>query len=118
MKPAALLALALLAGCAGSGGQAQDFAGVYRAGFETSAFWPANGDGPYWVEGDKAAMGALDAAVRRANGGSPWGGVGVEVEGVLSKPGKYGHMHAYERELHVKRVKATRPLDEAAGARG
>jgi len=117
--PLAALAVACaLAACAGDRAQLGAYAGVYRAGFETQAFWPASGDGPYWVDGDAAALGALDVAVRRANGGSPWGGISATVQGELSPAGRYGHLGAYTHALHVKRVVTTRPLDESAGARG
>lgn len=116
---AGLWALAVVGGCAGAGRDAANYAGVYRAGFETQAFWPADGAGPYWVEGDAKALDALDAAVKRANGGSPWGGVRVELEGELSQPGKFGHLNAYERKLRVLKVKAVLgPETDAAGARG
>ena len=115
---AGLAALALTA-CAGGARDTATFQGVYRAGFETQAFWPADGAGPYWVDGDARALETLDAAVKRANGGSPWGGVRVEVEGTLSPPGKYGHLNAYERKLRVRKVKAVLgPETDAAGARG
>ena len=117
---AAALALAglALASCAGDRAEPQTFAGVYRIGFETQAFWPAEGGGPYWVEGDKASLAALAGAVSKANGGLQWGGIAVEVEGLLSPPGKYGHLEAYGRSLRVTRVKATRPLDESLDTRG
>lgn len=93
------------------------YKGVYRAGFETSAFWPdVGGDGPWWVEGEAKAMAELQGAVAKSNGGMPWGGVAVELEGALSAPGAYGHLGAYQKKLTVKRVKSARPLDE--GHRG
>ncbi|MBU6372004.1 MAG: hypothetical protein KJS97_04690 [Alphaproteobacteria bacterium] len=116
---AAVGAAAAITACAGAGRDAATYQGVYRAGFETQAFWPADGAGPYWVEGDAKALDALDAAVKRANGGSPWGGVRVELEGALSPPGKYGHLNAYQHKLRVLKVKAVLgPPDDAAGARG
>jgi hypothetical protein len=39
----------------------------------------------------------------------------VEVRGVLSAPGKYGHLSAYERKLRVKKVVRTGPADDGAG---
>lgn len=116
---ASLMAVAGLGACAGGGRDAATFTGVYRAGFETQAFWPADGAGPYWVDGDAKALDALDAAVKRANGGSPWGGVRVELQGTLSPPGRYGHLNAYERKLRVRKVTSVLgPADDGAGVRG
>ena len=118
MRWAALAGLLALSACAGAAPPATTYSGIYRTGFETQAFWPATGGGPYWVEGETRAMKDLDAAVGKHNGGSPWGGVRVEVRGVLSPPGKFGHLSAYERKLRVKKVVRTGPADDGAGPRG
>jgi hypothetical protein len=110
----------VLASCAGGERSVSMYTGAYRAGFETQAFWPS-GDGPagpYWVEGGKPVMDALDAAVRKYNGGSPWGGVRLRVKARLSAPGKYGHYGAYGYVLRIERVDKAGPPDDGAGARG
>jgi hypothetical protein len=109
----ALAALAALPGCATGGAT---FDGVYAVGFETQAFWSAEGEGPWWVDGRGAAGRRLENAVRDANAGLPWGTVRVELRGALSDEGEYGHLGAYERRLTVYEVISVQPMMD--GVRG
>lgn len=82
------------------------FSGTWDFHFETSAFVTEAGEGPYWLAADGETWGALTAPFTEV--GSPWGELEIEVEGLLSPPGQYGHLAAYERELRVTRVISSR----------
>lgn len=111
----AALAGAVVQGCAL--GPTQTFDGVYAVGFETQAFFSADGQGPWWVDGRLGADRRLEEAVRQSNAGHPWGSVRVEVRGALSPAGAYGHMGAYEHRLTVYEVLSVEPFAPDA-ARG
>jgi hypothetical protein len=94
----------LLAACASaSANGAQRYSGVWDWHFETSAFTPDGGEGPYWLSGDGAVWDRLNAPFNETGAG-PWGRAHLIVEGTLSPPGRYGHLGAYTRELRVTRV--------------
>ncbi|MGE3143172.1 MAG: hypothetical protein AB7L65_07600 [Hyphomonadaceae bacterium] len=111
MKNAALLsALAMLAACA-TPAAPQRWSGIYETQFETSSFSPEGGQERWWVSAaDAAAAAQLRAAIAAPAEGPPWGRAAVTLEGVLSAPGRYGHLGAYERSLEVTRVISARPL--------
>ena len=100
---AGLMAFAL-ASCAteGASGVSRQFTGVWDWHFETSSFTSNTGQGPYWLVAEGNTQEQLSAPLREAGG--PWGRVAIVVEGTLSGSGRYGHMGAYARELHVTRV--------------
>jgi uncharacterized protein YceK len=79
------------------------YAGLYWFGFERSHFAFLGGRERWWLTGD------IEGVTRRM--GSPsldkpelHNPVFLVVEGDLSRPGHYGHMGAYSRELHVTKV--------------
>jgi hypothetical protein len=99
-----------LAACAGpSATGLQRFSGTWDWHFETSAFTTDAGEGPYWLAAEGETWEQLNAPLREAGRG-PWGRVHLVVEGRLGPPGRYGHLGAYERELHVMRVIEARLL--------
>ncbi len=104
MRRVFLIGLLVLAACASAAPAGpRRFAGTWAFHFETSAFVTDAGEGPYWlaaVEGEVWPQ--LTAPFTQAGG--PWGEAHIVVEGELSAPGQYGHLGAYERELHVTRV--------------
>lgn len=103
---ASLLMLALSA-CATSPATHR-YAGVYVYGFEIEAFYSYDGGDPYWVSAEPAAHEALQAPIPHPVDPQAGARVVVEVQGVLSQPGRYGHLGAYSRELHVTRVISAR----------
>lgn len=104
---AALVALTL-ASCATPETGPQRWSGRYEWSFETSSFVADGGRENWWVAADNPEAGAaLNAAV--ATPGSPWGSARITVEGSISAPGHYGHLGAYQRELHVTRVISAEP---------
>lgn len=84
-------------------GAAQRYSGTWDWHFETSAFTTDDGRGPYWLAAEGAVWDEINAPLR-TSGSGPYGRVHLVVEGVLSAPGRYGHLGAYERELRVTRV--------------
>lgn len=102
---ASLLMFALSA-CATT--SAQNYSGVYVTAFETEAFYSYDGGDPYWVSADPAVHAALQAPIPRPIDPQTGARVVVEVQGVLSPPGRYGGLGAYTRELHVTRVISAR----------
>jgi hypothetical protein len=102
---AGLLGLAVAA-CA-TPQSAQRYSGAWEWHFETSAFTTDAGEGPYWLVAEGAAWDQINAPIRNSGGG-PYGSVHLVVEGVLSEPGRYGHLGAYAHELRVTRVLETR----------
>src|SRR5512147_2928547 len=103
---ASLLMLALNA-CA-TGPAPHRYAGVYVYGFEIEAFYSYDGGDPSWVSAEPTAHEALQAPIPHPLDPQTGARVVVEVEGVLSQPGLYGHAAAYTRELHVTRVLSAR----------
>lgn len=80
---------------------AQRYSGTWDWHFETSSFTTDDGEGPWWLDAEGAAWEQLNAPLAQ---GGPYGRVHVVVEGELSAPGRYGHLGAYQRRLHVTRV--------------
>ncbi len=101
-----IASLAFLAVACASAPHVQVFSGVYAEGPETMSFTPEGRDGARWAaNGEGEALRALQAA-----GGRDYGdpldtfAIRAEVEGRLSRPGAYGHMGLFERELFITRV--------------
>lgn len=82
--------------------------GYYFGGFEQSEFRPVGSRGVrWWLNGDLSAVNErfhihLDGRFEREH--PPVSPVRIRVQGQLSRPGQYGHMSAYSRELTVTRV--------------
>jgi hypothetical protein len=84
------------------------FRGAYLAGFELSDFYVEGANEVWWIEpGDWQAY--LQETAESADRGC-CGPIYVELEGVLSADGSYGHLGIYHRELTVARVLAVRPF--------
>lgn len=113
------LAAAAFAGCGGDGEDEatgpRKFSGYYFTAFETSNFVPGEDcrspKPTYWLmyERDSGFAEALKAA-----GWKPMElqAFFVRFEGELSEPGQYGHLGAYEREVHVVRTLEVRAAPE------
>ncbi len=107
-------AFGLLLSCAGAATpQTHHWSGVYSFHFETVAFHPEGSNQQWWVvmETDEARQ-ALQAAIAEAPGQRPWGDAYVTIEGTLSPAGHYGHMAAYDHEVHVTRVINSSPAHD------
>ena len=107
-RAALLIMVVGLAACVGRSELRQ---GYVFFGFETSAFQPCGDAEQWWLAGDADVMGELGqafASVRETLGARLY----VEVRGVLSREGSYGHMGAYPREFHVTEVLTARPSRE------
>jgi len=84
------------------------YRGLYVGGFEHSDFMPCGTQERWWLQGEAYAQ--IQAAVtekRRTPGNTDWtlsSPVYVELRGSLSKPGRYGHMGAYSRQLNAQKL--------------
>jgi hypothetical protein len=105
---AILFILAALAACSGRSETRQ---GYVVLGFETSAFQPCGDAEQWWLSGDTDVMGELENAFADL-GGTAGARLYVEVRGVLSREGSYGHLGAYPREFHVTEVVDARPAED------
>ncbi|CAG0980838.1 hypothetical protein GPROT1_02269 [Gammaproteobacteria bacterium] len=80
-------------------GPAQDYAGTFTYGFEVVAFKPCNSDEVWWLNGEVTAMKDLrtryEALTRKMEP------VHVQLRGLISERGNYGHMGGYQRQLYV-----------------
>ncbi len=110
---AALIVLATLSACAG---RSELRRGHVVLGFETSSFQPCGDAEQWWLSGDTDVMGELGNAFADL-GGTAGARLLVEVRGVLSREGSYGHLGAYPREFHVTEVVEVGPeVDGDCGA--
>ena len=81
--------------------QAATYQGFFRAGFEVEAFVPCGSTEQWWV------LPPADLSQRYAQLGlAEYEPAFVAVDGILSAPGTYGHLGAYNRELEVTKVVA------------
>ncbi len=76
------------------------FRGIYTLAFEQSTFQPDGSKCRWWMVGD------IDALLFTLGTGRSYAGSSarVEVEGLLSVPGRYGHRGGARRELRVSRL--------------
>ena len=102
---ASLLLLALGA-CATA--SLRTYSGVYVVGQDMTALYSYDGGDPYWVSADPDVQQAMQAPIPQPFDPGATARVIVEVQGVESPPGIYGHLGAYTRELHVTRVVSAR----------
>lgn len=98
-----LLGVALPACASSAPAESRRYSGIWAWSFETSAFLPDGGEGPYWLEAEGPVWRELTAPIERSGRG-PWGRVHVVVEGQMSAEGQFGHLGAYRRKLRVTRV--------------
>lgn len=101
-----------LAGCLSAieRSEAGKFQGFLTSGREEQAFIPCDCDEAWWVKYNKVTVGRVRAANRNNDcyqtfdrpGCQEW--MYVELSGVLSPAGQYGHMGGYHRELRVDEI--------------
>lgn len=89
-------------------GPAQDYAGTFTYGFEVIAFKPCNSDEVWWLNGDIAPM--KDLRTRYEALTQKMDPVHVQLRGLISERGIYGHMGGYQREFYVQAVLDVRDL--------
>ena len=111
---AVLFILAALMACTG---RSEARRGYVVVGFETSAFQPCGDAERWWLSGDTDVMGELQDAFA-SMGETAGSRLFVDVRGVLSREGSYGHLAAYPREFHVTEVIEARPGREGGCAPG
>jgi hypothetical protein len=78
---------------------ATNMRGHFTYGFEVARFVPCGSSEQWWVSD------GIDQ-VRRHVGqlGSGYGTIYIEFVGVVSEPGKFGHLGAYRREVKIEQV--------------
>lgn len=118
----ALLLSAIMLAAAPAAPPAEDFAGLYINGFETSDFVSCGGatkGGRFWRAGYGAAEARIiedwRAAGRRGAEAFPF--LWIEFSGRLSPRGEYGHLGLYPREVSVVSLKTVRVATDAHHAR-
>jgi len=91
----------------------QTYKGYYVWGFERSEFRPINDlEQRWWLSGAIENCPFLNFNQERY---SPWHQTYLEVQGVLSPPGQYGHLAFYKRELTIVKAISCRPPRDDAG---
>jgi hypothetical protein len=94
------------------GGEPQEYSGSFTYGFEVISFKPCNSDEVWWLNGEAAAM--SDLRTRYAAITKTMQPVHVQLRGLISERGIYGHMGGYQREFYLKdvlEVRAKQPTD-------
>ena len=90
------------------GGEPKDYTGSFTYGFEVVSFKPCNSDEVWWLNGDAAPLTELrtryEALTRKM------GSVHVQLRGLISERGIYGHMSGYQREFYVQEVLDVRDI--------
>ena len=81
--------------------------GIYFYNFENAALTPEGQSECWEVRGDMSA-----AELPAEGSGSPWGRSKVVVRGVVSEPGKYGHMGTCIRTIDVSEVLSVEHLSQ------
>ena len=89
------------------GGEPKDYTGTFTYGFEVISFKPCNSAEVWWLDGDAAAM--TDLRTRYEAITQTMQPVHVQLLGLLSERGIYGHMGGYQRQLYVQDVLEVRP---------
>ncbi len=89
----------------------QIHSGLFRQGFEQSVFYPDTGAGPWWFTYDGDLWSQIEAFATGTGRGVAVV-VRLEVEGVLSAPGEYGHLGSYDRELITSRIISIEPASQ------
>jgi hypothetical protein len=82
------------------GGSHGTFRGLYTLGFEMSEFVPSGSNCRWWLAGDTEPLWMATDAPQGMDSAT----VRIEVEGVVSDPGCFGHMGVYRRQLTVTRI--------------
>ena len=124
MRLLAVLFSVLLAGCSEpevpmalndppAASPLQTFQGYYVSGFERNEFRPESDlEQRWWLSGAIEGCAFLNFDQERY---SPWRQTYLELQGVLSPPGQYGHLGAYSRELTIIKTVSCRPPRDSEG---
>ncbi len=83
-------------------GEPKDYAGTFRYGFEVIAFKPCNSDEVWWLNGEGAVM--TELRTRYEGLTKKMEPVYVQLRGLISERGIYGHMGGYQREFYLQDV--------------
>ena len=81
-------------------GRVAIFRGVYTLSFEKSEFVPAGSGCRWWLAGETQQLWVATHSPQGMESAT----VRIEVQGIVSKPGCYGHLGIYRRELTVTRI--------------
>jgi hypothetical protein len=84
------------------GGDPKDYTGTFTYGFEVMAFKSCNSDELWWLNGDVDAM--IELRTRYAALTKKMEPVHVQLRGLISERGNYGHMGSYQREFYLQDV--------------
>jgi len=91
----------------------QTLKGYYVSGFERSEFRPEDDlEQRWWLSGAIKDCPFLDFNQERY---SPWRQTYLEIQGVLSPLGQYGHLGAYKRKLTIIKTLSCRPPRDGEG---
>ena len=90
------------------GGEPQDYAGTFRYGFEVISFEPCNSNEVWWLNGEAAAMTKLRTRYEALT--KTMQPVYVQLRGLISERGFYGHMGGYQREFYLQDVLEVRAI--------
>ncbi|MDX1670982.1 MAG: hypothetical protein R3211_01470 [Balneolaceae bacterium] len=104
------IAVMWLIGCR----EAEQIRGFYAGGWEWSEFQPCqNLEEQWWVTGDSVFFSKYDSLTTAEGHERAFGPtVYIEGAGTVSRPGEYGHVGAYSRELEISRVTIMKYLGE------
>ena len=92
--------------------QPETYVGYYIFGFERSEFVPQeNREESWWLSGRINC----DVLTFNQERFSPWGQVYVEIQGVVSPVGHYGHMGFYKREITLTNTVSCRTVRDGEG---
>lgn len=89
-------------------GEPKNYVGTFTSGFEVIAFKPCNSDEVWWVNGERVPM--ADLYARYATLTKRMEPVHVQLRGLISERGAYGHMGGYAREFYVQEVLEVRAV--------
>jgi hypothetical protein len=84
------------------GGEPKDYAGTFTYGFEVIAFKPCTSGEVWWLNGDVAAM--IELRTRYTALTKTMQPVHVQLRGLVSERGIYGHLGGYQREFYLQDV--------------
>jgi hypothetical protein len=96
---AALITIAVVAGCSENGPRDGTFSGVYVYGFETSSFTPCRSGDSWWLS-DPENLIQLPAPDPPGFESSAF----LRVRGRRSAEGQHGHLGAYRYEIVVREL--------------
>ncbi len=89
-------------------GPPKEYEGTFTYGFEVIAFKPCNSNEVWWLNGEIAAM--RDLRTRYGALTQKMEPVHVQLRGLVSERGIYGHMGGYQREFYLQGVVEARAI--------